>query len=536
MITLADVNTETTLDDYAKYAPLAPAVEALRATAARQAGRLEDRTVWMVNSTAQGGGVAEMLPKVVSMLRELGINTEWAVISVDDPGFFSLTKRLHNLLHGSGTPHLSSEDVHRYRTVSEDLAQELRRHVAPTDLLVVHDPQPLGAGALLKESLGLPALWRCHVGLDTANAATEMAWDFLEPWITAYDHSIFSLRDYVPDFLGDEAVVINPAIDPLSPKNRPLRANERKTILRRAQLAATPPQASVEPVSTPAKRLQPDGSFAPATQPEALGLLPRPLVTQVSRWDRLKGFAPLLRGFVQMKDPAFINEHATSELHRICLSLSRLALAGPDPSAIADDPEGKEALRELCDLWLGLPPERQQDVALVTLPMESRRTNALMVNALQRSSAVIAQNSVQEGFGLTVTEGMWKGVPILGTRAAGIDEQVVDGETGRLLPRAEDPAAIARALADLLGDRKQRQEWGEAARRRVRERYLVFTQVQRWLDVLAEAATSSSTDPDQDRDAPIPLHSGHERSSVRTTFGTGRSPDGPSQGSTRPAP
>jgi trehalose synthase len=533
MITLADVNTETTLDDYAEYAPLAPAVEALRATAARQAGRLEDRTVWMVNSTAQGGGVAEMMPKVVSMLRELGIDTEWAVISADDPGFFSLTKRLHNLLHGSGTPHLSSEDVHRYRTVSEDLAQELRRHVAPTDLLVVHDPQPLGAGALLKEALGLPALWRCHIGLDASNAATEMAWDFLKPWVTTYDKSIFSLRDYVPDFLGEEAEVIHPAIDPLSPKNRPLQANERTTILRRAQLAATPPQTPVEPVSNPAKRLQPDGTFAPATQPEDIGLLPRPIVTQVSRWDRLKGFAPLLRGFVQMKDPAFIDEHATSELHRVTLSLSRLVLAGPAPSAIADDPEGKEALRALCDLWLDLPPERRQDVAVVTLPMDSRRANALMVNALQRSSAVIAQNSVQEGFGLTVTEGMWKGMPILGTRAAGIDEQVVDGETGRLLPRADDPTGLAHALADLLADRKRRQEWGRNARRRVRERYLVFTQVQRWLDVLAEAATSSSTDPHQGRDEPIPHHSGHERSSVRATFGTGRSSDGAAQGPTR---
>jgi trehalose synthase len=233
-------------------------------------------------------------------------------------------------------------------------------------------------------------------------------------------------------------------------------------------------------------RLQRDGSFAPATRPEDLGLLHRPIVTQISRWDRLKGFGPLLQGFARMKERSFIERHADSERHRMRLSLSRLVLAGPDPDSVSDDPEGQEVFQEICSRWLELPPEIQQDIAVITLPMASRHNNALMVNALQRCASIVAQNSVQEGFGLTVTEGMWKRNPILGTHAAGIREQVNDGEQGRLLPESDGPDAIAQTIHEMLRAEEERQEWARNARRRVSERYLIFTQVRRWLEVLAQ--------------------------------------------------
>lgn len=488
MITIVDVDTETSLDDYAAHASLTRPVEDLRAMAQQCADRLEDRTVWMVNSTAQGGGVAEMLPKVVSMLRELGVSTEWAVIVSEEERFFQLTKRIHNLIHGAGTPHLSEEDRALYRSVSEQLAEQLSQHVDPNDLLVVHDPQPLGVGALLKEKMGLPTIWRCHIGLDESNKSTETAWEFLRPWAEPYDETIFTLRDYVPDFLDDRSDVINPAINPLSPKNRNLSTNEVSNILRRARLVQSSHPTVDGDFAPPAMRLQRDGSFAPATRPEDLGLLHRPIVTQISRWDRLKGFAPLLQGFARMKEQSFIERQTSTERHRWRLSLSRLVLAGPDPESVSDDPEGQEVFAEICSLWHDLPPEIQQDVAIITLPMTSRRINALMVNALQRCSTIIAQNSLREGFGLTVTEGMWKRMPILGTHAAGLREQVKDREHGRLLPQADEPEAIAQTLHEMLEAEEERREWARNARRRVSERYLIFTQVRRWLEVLSESA------------------------------------------------
>ncbi len=486
MITIVDVETETTLDDYATHASLARPVEDLRAVAQQAADRLEDRTVWMVNSTAQGGGVAEMLPKVVSMLRELGVSTEWAVIVSDEEGFFPLTKRIHNLLHGAGTPHMSDEDRALYQRVSENCADGLRRHVDPDDVLVVHDPQPLGTGAVLKEELDLPAVWRCHIGLDETNDSTETAWNFLQPWVERYDETIFSLRDYVPDFLEDRSDIINPAINPLSPKNRNLSASELTDVLRRARLMQGSHPTVDRDYATPAMRLQRDGSFAPANRPEDLGLLERPIVTQISRWDRLKGFDSLLRGFARMKENNFIDRHADSERHRMRLSLSRLVLAGPDPDSVSDDPEGQEVFQEICSLWHDLPTEIQRDVAVITLPMASRHINSLMVNALQRCSSIVAQNSVQEGFGLTVTEGMWKRAPILGTHAAGIQEQVNDGEHGRLLPKSDGPEAIAQTIHEMLAAEEERAAWARNARRRVSDRYLVFTQVRRWLEVLVQ--------------------------------------------------
>ena len=486
MITIVDVETERTLDDYAAYASLKRPVEDLRAVAQQYADRLEDRTVWMVNSTAQGGGVAEMLPKVVSILRELGVSTEWAVIVSEEDRFFQLTKHIHNLIHGTGDPHLSDDDWALYRSVSEEMADRLARRVEPGDPVVVHDPQPLGTGALLKKQMDVPALWRCHIGLDESNVATETAWDFLRPWAESYDETVFSLREYVPDFLEDRTDLVQPALNPLSPKNRALSVTELTDVLRRARLADCSHPTVDGDFAPPARRLQRDGSFAPATRPEDLGLMERPIVTQISRWDRLKGFAPLLRGFARMKESAFLDRNAVSERDRHRLALSRLVLAGPDPDSVSDDPEGQEVFNEICSLWHDLPPEIQRDVAIITLPMTSRRVNSLMVNALQRCSAIVAQNSLQEGFGLTVAEALWKRRPVLGTHAAGIREQVTDGVHGRLTPQAEDVEAIAHTIHEMLNAEEERRRWARNARRRVSERYLVFTQVRRWLEILAQ--------------------------------------------------
>ena len=165
------------------------------------------------------------------------------------------------------------------------------------------------------------------------------------------------------------------------------------------------------PLPDMVKRLQGDGSYLPANMWEDIGLLTRPIVTQVSRWDRLKGFKPLMDAFVRMKLAIFDRRENQGWEERRRMDLVRLVLAGPDPASIQDDPEGKEVLEELHAAYLELDPALQDDVALVTLPMSSARHNALIVNALQRASSVVVQNSLREGFGLTVTEAMWKRVP-----------------------------------------------------------------------------------------------------------------------------
>ena len=486
MIDVVDVEETLTLDDYAAYTRLAPAVQALRKNTKQAARRLEGRTVWMVNSARQGGGVAEMMPKLVMLLRQLGLQAKWAVIGPEEPEFFALTKRLHNLIHGVGRPELDADDRALYRSVSEELAQALQQHVEAGDILVAHDPQPLAVGALLKEQIDVHAIWRCHIGLDEETPATRAAWTFLQSWVHRYDRSVFSIEEYIPPFL-DQAEIIHPAIDPLSHKNRELSVHKLTGILNNASMALSRHPSLTPPFETPTRRLQRNGTLAPATHPEDIGLLFRPIVTQVSRWDHLKGFAPLLRAFVRLKKtyPAT----AKDERHRLRLELVRLVLAGPAPDAIQDDPEALEVFEEICEMWRGLDSSLQRDVAILSLPMASRKVNALIVNVLQRCSTVVVQNSLREGFGLTVTEAMWKACPVLGSRAAGIRTQIREGVNGRLLNDQTDPDGVARTLNSMLKSKK-RETWGRNGQRCVANNYLIFHQVERWMHVLETCCTT----------------------------------------------
>jgi trehalose synthase len=438
----------------------------------------------MVNSTAQGGGVAEMMPKLVSLMRELGVDTEWLVMSARRPEFFVLTKRLHNLIHGEGDPKLGPDDLALYEAESRENARHLAGRLSPEDLLVIHDPQPLGMGAILKQSLGLPAIFRCHIGLDDDRPQTRVAWDFLKPFAERYDRAVFSAPEYIPDFLAGRSSLIYPAIDPLGYKNRDLSPQKLMGVLCNARLAVEEHPVVPQPYEDCAKRLDAEGRFVPADRDGGIGLLYRPIITQVSRWDRLKGFKPLLDGFVQMKQQLVSGKGRFPERHRRRLEVVRLVLAGPDPSAVADDPEGREVLDELIEAYKALPCRIQSDIALVSLPMTSRHQNELMVNALQRCSSIVVQNSLREGFGLTVTEAMWKGATVLGSGACGIRQQIRDNVDGRLLHDPGDPSAIAEMLDQTLEDLPGRDRLGRNAQRRVHQEFLVFTQVRRWLEEL----------------------------------------------------
>lgn len=473
------------LKDYAALAYLSPAVQELRAAARRVVPSLKGRTVWMLNSTAQGGGVAEMLPRLVSLLRDLGVRTEWLVLNPGDPAFFALTKRIHNLIHGAGRPGFDGRERRTYREVSLRAAEELERRVAPEDILVVHDPQPLAVGAEVKRRRGLRAVWRCHIGLDRTTPATEAAWKFLQPWARLYDHAVFSAAEYIPAVLAGKSSVIHPAIDPLSHKNRELSAHKLVGILCNAGLMAAAHPVLTADWEHPAQRLAPDGRFVPARLGDGVGLLYRPIVAQISRWDALKGWLPLLEGFVRLKE-CYRAHRGPRTRRRRRIELLRLVLAGPEPAAIEDDPEGQKVLAELRRAYRRLKPEDQRDVVLLSLPMVSVKQNHLMVNVIQRCSTVVVQNSLEEGFGLTATEAMWKHVPVLGTTACGLRLQIRDGIDGRITADPEDPEEIAAHLDRMLGDPVQREILGRNAQRRVYEKFLIFKQVESWLGLLAE--------------------------------------------------
>ncbi len=487
MVRRVDPPSRPGLADYEAVGCLSGAVRELRTHGEWVARRMRGRTVWMVNSTARGGGVAEMLPSEVALLRELGIATEWVVLESDEPDFFVLTKHIHNLIHGVATAVPGACDRKLYERVNRANADQLAGQLRPGDILIVHDPQPLPLAGLLREAgLDFIALWRCHIGLDRENDATRAVWKFIQPYTTAYDRTIFSAPEYVPDWLRSRALVIHPAIDPLSPKNRGLSLHTIIQILVNAGLAAAPGPVLTRPFEHRATRLRADGSFVLANGDGDIGLLTRPIVTQVSRWDRLKGWAPLVTAFAELKE-GHAESHGEEPLDPRRIDLARLVLAGPAPSAVDDDPEGKEVLAELMELYRSLPAAVQEDVVLLSLPMENPEQNASMVNALQRASSVVVQNSIREGFGLTVTEAMWKHVPVLTNRqACGPRHQVRDSIDGCVIGDPENVEELAAGLDAMLASPDRREYWGRNAQRHVHERFLIFTPLREWLDLLSE--------------------------------------------------
>jgi trehalose synthase len=479
------VRRRLSLDSYAADAKFTNAVASLRAEVAAIKPKLDGRTIWMVNSTATGGGVAEMLPRLCFLMRELGLSVKWAVIDTDRQEFFRLTKRLHNMIHddAGGGLALGAEEARLYEAVSRENADSLKPHLRADDILVVHDPQPLPMGQMLRDEVGLRVVWRCHIGLDERTEATRAAWRFLRPYLEGYDRVVFSMPEYVPGFLKDRSFIITPAIDPISHKNRDLLVDKLTGVLCNSGLQAAHEPVPSEDYANRVERLTPDGGVA---VPGEIGLLFRPIVLQVSRWDRLKGWAPLLEGFVRMKDRHRSGGAAALSGRRARrVSLARLVLAGPDPSSVADDPEGLEVFGQIRDRYRALDPEIQEDVIVLKLPMQSRKQNALIVNALQRCATVLVQNSLREGFGLTATEGMWKHLPILGSAACGIRQQVRDGIDGLITQAPGDPDEIASHMRDLLIDPLRRYRMGQSAQLRVYEKYLIFRQIARYAELFA---------------------------------------------------
>lgn len=433
-----------------------------------------DGVVWNVNSTATGGGVAEMLLSLIAYSRGAGVETRW-LVAAGDPAFFAITKRIHNGLHGSAGDGgaLGEEERRHYDQVCATEAQALLDRVEPGDALILHDPQTLG---LVKPAVeaGVQVVWRCHVGTEERNVYSERAWEFLRPYVEAAPAVVFSRAGYVPDYVDPARVaIIPPAIDPFSAKNEDLTDDTVTAVLRRIGYVQNGPSAGGvvqlesnnpdDEVGTVRRSATVVGEGAPPP-------LDAPVVVQVSRWDRLKDMQGLLE--------AFAKEFAGEPYH--------LALVGPDVSGVTDDPEGQEVLQECTRAWQALPADVRRQVRLVSLPMDDVEENAAMVNAIQRHAAVVVQKSLMEGFGLTVAEAMWKARPVVASAVGGILDQIVDGQTGLLLRYPRDHDELGAHLRRLLEDPELAAKLGAAARARVNEQFLPDRQLKQWARLLQQ--------------------------------------------------
>ncbi len=374
------------------------------------AEELKGIKVLHVNSTKLGGGVAEILYRMVPLMNELGIETRWEVIR-GDIEFFKVTKKIHNLLHLSEGEKLTNEDIITYMKYTYENVSSI--DTKDFDVVFIHDPQPLGL--IVKKKKGQKWIWRCHIDISTPDEET---WKFLEMFVNGYDAVIFHIPEFVRGGVKPPAFVIPPSIDPLHDKNKDLKEDYIRYVLEKYRI-----------------------------DPE------RPIILQVSRFDRLK-------------DPfGVIDAYRLVKTRYDC----QLILAG---SFATDDPEGEKVYNEILE-EKGSDP----DIFVLNLPPNSH----MEINALQRAATVVVQKSLREGFGLVVSEAMWKYKPVVGSNIGGIRRQIINGVTGYLINSVEGTAF---RIKQLLANEKQRLKMGTNAHERVRHSFLITRHIKDYLLVM----------------------------------------------------
>jgi len=373
--------------------------------------RLRGIRVVHVNSTAEGGGVAEILAWMVPLMRDLGIDAEWRVIQ-GTPDFFSVTKSIHNGLQGYPVS-IAGQDWELYEEVNRSNAATLRSELEEADVVVIHDPQPAPLLELCRHRKG-KWIWRAHIDI---SRPSRPVWKALRSHVEKYDASIFSMNSFA-QLLPHPQFIIAPSIDPLSEKNMDLDREELETVRKQFSL-----------------------------NPE------KPILVQISRFDRFKDPVGVIRAY---------------QLVRSVIPV-QLVLAGGEA---LDDPEGRTVIEEVREA-AGDDP----DIHVLLLPSDAHRT----INALQRLADIIIQKSTREGFGLTVTEGLWKGKPVIGGDSGGIRLQVFGYYTGFLV---NTPEGTARRIRFLLHHRERMVQMGAMAREFVRENFLLTRHLREYLTLM----------------------------------------------------
>jgi trehalose synthase len=364
-----------------------------------------------INSTKEGGGVAEILNRLIPLKRELGIDAEWEIIK-GEKDFYACTKKMHNSLQGDRDD-ISSSLLTIYENTNLQNFERLRDKLEQADIVFIHDPQPAALLHFCKERKG-KWLWRCHIDV---SHPYRPVWKYLREYIKDYDASIWSLSDFVQP-LSHPLYLIPPSIDPLSEKNIELPKKEISAFLDSWKIKK--------------------------------GV---PIVTQVSRFDRFKDPIGVIQSYRLVRDYVPI----------------QLVLAGGGAS---DDPEGEQVLREVLTFANGDP-----DIHILELPPDAHR----QINALQRGSDIIMQKSLKEGFGLTVTEGLWKGKPVIAGDTGGIKLQVIDHYCGF---RVSTPEGAAMRVRYLLKHPEIMKRMGNNARQFVLDNYLITRQLREYLTLV----------------------------------------------------
>jgi len=462
MVKLKQVEVPTRSTEHFAHILGTQRMRELEATRRRFAQRLAGRTFWNVNTTAVGGGVAEMLQPLLGYAHGAGLDARWIVIQ-GNPDFFRITKRIHHALHGAegdGSP-LDGQARKSYEDTLRDNAEELCQLVRANDIVLLHDPQTVGLAQALR-ARGANLIWRCHIGTDRSSPEAEQGWNFLRPYLQEIPAYVFSRRTYVPECCDHgKSHIIRPSIDAFSVKNQEMDEAAVRAILVRAGLI----ENSASDTTRARHFVRSDGTpgtverMADVVRSSHAPRLETPLIVQISRWDPLKDMLGVLRGFELLIE----NEP--------CID-AELVLAGPNVSAVTDDPEGAEVFNQVLEAWEALPATAKSRVHLANLPTDDIDENAAIVNALQRHAAIIVQKSLKEGFGLTVTEAMWKARPVIASAVGGIQDQIIDGIHGLLLKDPSDYSAFSSAMRKLLTDHGLAERLGRAAHERVRDEFL----------------------------------------------------------------
>ncbi len=358
------------------------------------AERLQGKVIQNINSTSVGGGVAEILNRMIPLLKELGIDARWDLIKGGE-SFFMVTKKFHNVLHGRGEE-INEHDFEIFRETSQQNIAEVNIY---GDVVFIHDPQPI---ALIKRRSANKWLWRCHIDVSNPNLKV---WNFLRTYIVKYDAAVFSAPAFSQP-LPIRQFLISPSIDPLSDKNRELPQEVIDAVLRKYRIVKD-----------------------------------KPIITQISRFDYLKDPVGVIEAYRMVKR------------YNDC----QLILAG---GTATDDPEGAKVLAEVQER-----AAKDKDIHILLLPQ-----NDLEVNALQRASTVIVQKSIKEGFGLTVSEALWKAKPVMASAVGGIPLQIKHKYSGLLCHSLEGAAF---ALKQLLNSPAYARRLGENGREHIRQNFLL---------------------------------------------------------------
>ena len=408
------MNGNPSLDQYATIVG-EDVIEQLR----RLAGPLSGMKVVHVNSTKEGGGVAEILHRMIPLKRELGIDASWEVVTGNSE-FYECTKGFHNAIQGN-VVRISQNLLDQYERTNAENAEKLRNSLENADVVFIHDPQPAPLLGYMQKRRG-PWIWRCHID---ASRPYRPVWKYLRKFVLDYDASIWSLADFAQP-MPHPCYLIPPSIDPLSLKNIDLPGDELDRVAAKYGLDRN-----------------------------------RPIVTQVSRFDRFK-------------DPLGVIE--AYNLARKFQPIQLVLVGG----GATDDPEGKIVFDEV-----EAAAKDDSDIHLLLLPPDAHRT----INALQRISDIVMQKSIREGFGLTVTEAMWKGKPVIGGDTGGIRLQVINYHTGFLV---NSPEGGALRIRYLLHYKDRMLEMGRKARQFVLENFLLTRHLREYLTMMIALTRTDS--------------------------------------------